>query len=96
MANVTVSRLAGGDLGDIADYTIETFGIEQARRYRDGLDACFQMLAATPLIGRDAGDLAEGLRSYPHQSHVVFYRQTESGVLIVRVLHRSMDFERHL
>ena len=31
-----------------------------------------------------------------HQSHMVFYIPDEEGVFIVRVLHKSMDFERHL
>ena len=88
--------MANNDLGVIADYTIETFGIEQARRYRDGFGACFQTLSETPLIGRAADHLAEGLRAYPHRLHVIFYRQTETGILIVRVLHQRMDFQRRL
>ncbi len=34
MANFRLSLRADADLARIADYTIETFGIEQARRYR--------------------------------------------------------------
>jgi toxin ParE1/3/4 len=29
-------------------------------------------------------------------SHVLFFRASESRIVIVRVLHQRMDFERHL
>ena len=34
MADFRLSPRAETDLAEIADYTIETFGVEQARRYR--------------------------------------------------------------
>lgn len=95
MAEFRLSARADADLGEIADYTIEAFGIDQARNYRDGLLACFQSLAENPRIGRDAEELAPFLRRYEHRSHVVFYQPRESGVLIVRILHGSMDMPRH-
>lgn len=79
----------------IADYGIETFGIEQARRYRAGVEACFQMLADHPNLGRNVEHLAPGLRRFEHQSHIVFYLPNDQGVFIVRVLHQKADYERH-
>jgi len=55
MAEYRLSSQAKADLDEIADYTIETFGIDQARRYRDGLEICFQTLADTPMIGKGWG-----------------------------------------
>ena len=40
MPRFRLSSRAESDLAEIADYTIETFGLEQARRYIDGLEAC--------------------------------------------------------
>ena len=48
MNNYRLSRLAADDLEEIAEYTIERFGIEHARRYRDGLKTCFVQLANNP------------------------------------------------
>ena len=48
MARYRLSRLAARDLAKIADYTIDTFGIAQARLYRDGLHNSFQKLANAP------------------------------------------------
>lgn len=97
MAEYRLSKSAENDLAEIADYTIATFGIEQSRRYRDGLNTCFQNLADNPKLGRSASlDLAPELRRYEYQSHVVFYMPELRDILIVRVLHKSMDAPRHL
>lgn len=48
MADYRLTSLAETDLAGIADYTIQTLGIEQARRYRDSLETCFTNLAANP------------------------------------------------
>ncbi|MEH6660818.1 MAG: type II toxin-antitoxin system RelE/ParE family toxin [Parasphingorhabdus sp.] len=94
MADLRLSRRAASDLAEIADYTISEFGIEQARLYRDQFQACFQSLLANPQLGRSAEEVAPGLRRIRQQAHVVFYRVERGGLLIVRVLHHSMDFER--
>ena len=96
MADVRLSTRAEADLVGIADYTIETFGIEQARRYRVDLEECFRNLAKNPRLGRRAEWLAPGLRRFEHRSHAVFYTEYEGGVLIVRILHVRMDAPRHL
>lgn len=94
MADLRLSRRAASDLAEIADYTIAEFGIDQARRYRDQFQACFRSLLDNPQLGRSAEEVAPGLRRIRQQAHVVFYRVERDGLLIVRVLHHSMDFER--
>jgi len=94
MADLRLSRRAASDLAEIADYTISEFGIDQARLYRDQFQACFQSLLDNPQLGRSAGEVALGLRRIRQQAHVVFYRVEQDRLLIVRVLHHSMDFER--
>lgn len=96
MRKLRLSRLAASDLGAIADYTIAEFGIEQARKYRDQFQGCFDALLTNTNLGRSAEDIAPGLRRIRQQAHVVFYLPSAGDVLIVRVLHHSMDFERHL
>ena len=48
MGDFRLTSRAESDLAEIADYTIETFGIEQARHLRDALESCFQMIADNP------------------------------------------------
>jgi toxin ParE1/3/4 len=96
MSSYRLSRLAATDLQEIAEYSIERFGIEQARKYRDDLKTCFGQLADNPAIGKGAEMLVRGLRRFEHQAHVVFYMSETESILIVRVLHSSMDAPRHL
>ena len=95
MADYRLSSRAQADLAEIADYTIETYGVRQARRYRDELEACFRNLAENPRLGRLAERLAPGLRRFENRSHAVFYTECNDGVLIIRALHVRMDASLH-
>lgn len=97
MARYILSKGAQKDIVGIADYTIENFGIKQARKYRDGLISCFEDLSKSPERGRlylHKDDTL--LMRYRHKSHIVFYKRTNQGILIIRVLGERMDFIRHL
>ena len=96
MPRFRLSSRAESDLAEIADHTIQSFGIEQAGRYIGGFEVCFQALAANPSDGRAADELTPNLRRFRYQSHMIFYIPDEDGVFIVRILHKSMDFQRHL
>lgn len=96
MAKYRLSRRADNDLTEIAEYTIREFGIEQARHYRDALEACFLTLADNPLMGHSAEQFAPQLRRFEHESHIVFYVPEDAGVLVIRILHERMDVAKHL
>ena len=96
MPGYRLSREAESDIGNIARYTIEQFGIEQARTYRDSMIACFQSLGETPGIGRRVDYIREGYRRFDHRSHVIFYKSEGPDILIIRVLHKRMNAPRHL
>jgi len=53
-ADYQLSSKAVEDIASTADYTIETFGLEQARRYRNGIEQTLQRRADSPLIGKNA------------------------------------------
>ncbi len=95
MAGYRLTQKATDDLNGIYEYTTVNFGLEQARSYLSGLHGRFEELATHPVLGRNAEPLAPGLRRYPYRSHVVFYVTVDRGVLIVRVLHESMEPQRH-
>ena len=91
-----LAREALADIEGIADYTAERWGAAQAREYLAALEARLRELARSPLLGRRRDDLAEGLLSLPSVSHVVFYKRADFGVVVIRVLHRRQDPQRHL
>jgi toxin ParE1/3/4 len=55
-----------------------------------------QLAAAEPRRWRSCDHIRSGYFKYAAGSHVVFFRRDESGILVVRVLHQSMDFAPHL
>ena len=96
MAGYRLSGLARNDLFDIADYTFETWGEEQAYRYIDDLEACFRGLAESPGIGRKCDRLRPGYRRFEHARHVIFCRIDEQKLFISRILHQRMLPRPHL
>jgi toxin ParE1/3/4 len=70
-------------------------GALPAEKYVLGLHEAFRRLAEFPDIGRDARHIRPGYFRMEVASHTVFYRKTDEGILIIRVLHERMDFARH-
>ena len=92
---LTFSPAAIADIGAIWDYTAETWGVAQADRYVDDIrDAC-AALAGGERTGRRV-DVLDGYLKYPVGRHLIFFRQVGPGIVVIRVLHQSMDVERHL
>lgn len=95
---MTAFRFTGrakADLFQIGDYTINTWGEDQARRYLKSLEDCVRMLACNPGLGRACDWIRPGLHRLEQGRHVVFYRQVKGGVFVVRILHRSMLPDQH-
>jgi toxin ParE1/3/4 len=95
LASFRFSRRAEADLLSIAAHTLRTWGEGQTIRYIDDLEACCQMLADNPALGRVSDDVRPGLRRMEHGRHVVFYRESAGGILVSRILHQRMLPERH-
>jgi|SRR2546425_4306670 len=60
----------------------------------DRLDEVLKMLARNPLVGRAREELAPNARSFPVGNHVLFYRPSENGIKLIRVLHGARDLRR--
>jgi len=89
-----LSRRAEADLESIYDYTLAIWSRTQADKYYGELAEGFEELVSGRRKGRDAG-LGAGIMKSQTGSHVVFYRLSANGIDILRVLHQSMDAERH-
>lgn len=84
------------DLEGIWLYTFETWSLEQADQYIRKLTDGFEALAMGTRPGQNADFVREGYRRLSVGSHVIFYRETDILIEIVRVLHQRRDFSRHL
>ncbi|PWQ95432.1 type II toxin-antitoxin system RelE/ParE family toxin [Leucothrix pacifica] len=91
------TRAADDDLENIWFYGLDTWGVEQADRYYQQIINMVEHLSENPQHGKSEAIIVENLRSYPSGSHRIYYTPEESGyITIVRVLHQSMDTERHI
>ncbi len=86
MNNYALTERAEDDLLSVFLDGIELFGLNQARRYKDELDRCFQLMASHPQMGRPAPLIGEGVRRHEHKSHIILYEEKAGGILILAVV----------
>lgn len=64
-----------------------------ADRFLSGLQEIMRKLAVFPGMGRDRPELAVGLKSFPVDHYNIYYRVTNTALVLVRVLHGSRDID---
>ena len=97
MAKFYFTNKAIEDLGDIWNYTVETWSENQAEIYYSFLiDSC-QELANKPNQGKSYEVVERNILGFKTGQHVIFYRiVTEKEIEVVRILHGMMDMKNHL
>ena len=94
MSSFELTRSAQADLKSIAKFTQERWGVRQRNTYLREIDQVFRALAKNPVMGRACDEVREGYRKFPHGSHVLYYRQDDTDLLlVVRILHMTMDVD---
>lgn len=93
MPKISITSLAESDLLDIWLYIAQD-NIAAADSFLDEIGNKCTLLSESPHIGREREELACRLRSYPVGKHIIFYRPTEHGVEIIRVLSAARDIDR--
>jgi len=97
MPKFKLSGKAKGDLIKIAKYTQLTWGTTQRNEYLKQLDNTFYQLADEPMSAVNCDYIREGYRKRPQGSHIIYYKEHKTNqILIVRILHKSMDVNRTL
>ena len=92
MPSVVVLPKARVDINAISDFIAED-SEAQAERFVRRLDEKFKLLAQQPQLGRLRDELMVGLRGFPFERYIIFYRSSTNGIDIVRVLHSARDLE---
>lgn len=97
MRSYLLTAAARKDIIEIGRFTARKWGKRLRDKYLKQLDDAFKLIASQPDIGKDANDIKPGYRKYSQGSHIIFYRAgTKSKIVVIRILHNSMDIERHL
>lgn len=96
MAEFRLAPAAERDLEEIWAYTVENWGLDQANRYTDTLNALFTELARSPNSAPACDHIRPGYRRRRVEQHMIYFRVNSYGVAIIRILHARMDASRHL
>jgi len=92
MPSYRLTQAADNDVVSILEYTIETFGVEQAVTYRDGLIRTFEFIAEFPKVARERLEIDPPVRAHPYKSHIVIYIIEGDDVLVLGVRHGREDW----
>ncbi len=92
MAGVVYLAQARLDLKAIFHYIAQE-NPDAAAQVLRMIDAKAHALVEMPHMGQSAEELTTGLRRFPAGSFVIFYRESSSGIEVVRVLHGARDIE---
>jgi toxin ParE1/3/4 len=97
MQNKTIklTPMAQSDMESIFMYGFIHFGEEIAHNYVKKMDDAFNYLRSYD-IGLSRKELGEDICTLPVGKHVVFFRTDEDDIIVIRILHHSRDFGRHL
>jgi len=96
MAEYRLSPSAQRDLDAIFDYTVAHWGLPQALRYTDLIEAACAELAEAPQQAQGCANIRPGYRRRGVDQYVIYFRPTSYGIAVVRILHQRMDVTRHL
>lgn len=96
MPGYRVSKKARQDIREIGLFTQRRWGPERRRKYLAGMSNCIERLSETPAMAPLRREYVPPVRLHLYESHLIVYLDDSDGILIVRVLHKSMDVQARL
>ncbi|MGZ2259659.1 type II toxin-antitoxin system RelE/ParE family toxin [Roseobacter sp. A03A-229] len=87
--------MAEADLEEIWIYTAQEWSGEQAEMYTNDIVDVFEDITAGKKAGRPAL-VREGYLKTLIGKHAIYYQIRGEVIAIIRILHQSMDVDRHL
>jgi toxin ParE1/3/4 len=91
-----VTREADRDIAELYSFGTLAFGLSTATHYAAGLRERFVFLSEFPRAARERLEVRPPVRILPYGSHIVAYRIEDEDVVIVKVLHHSVDWTDEL
>jgi toxin ParE1/3/4 len=93
---IIITEEALNDLEEIWFYTLQNWSLEQADRYHSLIFKEIEFLTTRPASGKSQDHLRTGYKSSKVNSHIIFYIFNKTEIVIVRILHESMDIPNRL
>jgi len=89
--DLRLSPAAQSDISDIWEFTVERWGEDQAIRYTSRIRDTLLDLVAGRRSSRAADDIVPGYRTCIIGSHIAYFRIDADDLIVIRILHQSMD-----
>jgi toxin ParE1/3/4 len=93
--SLVIKASAKQDLENIYLYSLKEFGLKKSEKYIMDIDLAIQKLRENSKLGQTYHH-RHGYRFYKAASHIIFYKSLLNKIIIVRILHKLMDYEKHL
>lgn len=95
MRTYNLSLVAEEDLRDIWSYTCDAWGVEQADRCFDQIEACCDVVGKGHARSKSFNELPDDVRIHRCEHHYIVWLIGERPI-IVAILHERMDFVQRL
>lgn len=96
MKRLVLTEIARADLASIRRYSTRTWGRDQTGKYLEALRDTMKGIVRGTVATRARNDLRPAIQMATSGRHSIFFEADDSRILVVRVLHDSMDYRRHL
>ncbi|GAA6185878.1 MULTISPECIES: type II toxin-antitoxin system RelE/ParE family toxin [Alteromonadaceae] len=96
MPEFWLSPKAEQDLESIWVYSFEHWGLVKADQYIDSLFSAFNELANSSKLAISCDHIRVGYRFCREGKHVIYFKITDYGITITRILHERMLPSIHL
>jgi toxin ParE1/3/4 len=90
---IRFSELSRADLKQIYRYIASDSPARGRKLVSELTECCEQAIADHPQIGRVRSEIYNNLRSFAFKRYVIFYREVDEVIEIVRILHGSRDVD---
>jgi toxin ParE1/3/4 len=96
MRRLEFTPRARRDIEEIWEYSVDQFGLDKAEAYLRDVRRAAITVTEDPRRGLACDEIRSGYRKFSVGSHILFFKASAARIVIVRILHRRMDFNRHL
>ena len=86
-----VVKTARRDLDAIFDYWAKRANPDVAGRMIYSITDIFSLIAESPLMGRACDEIASGVRVFPIDKYLIYYRKERGVIKILQILHGARD-----
>lgn len=91
-----ITQAAYNDLNDIWFYTFQKWSENQADKYFEAIIQEIEITSNNPKNAKKVPKIINDYYYFRALSHYVFFKYEDDKIEVLRILHKMMDFSKHL